>query len=553
MAKQGSCLLILALLALTTAAAQETLRGVAPQGFLIGTAVAGGGHHGVRDPFRQDELYRQVLAAEFNSVTLENWLKWEEVHPVRGEFDFGPVDEVLAFAREHRQAVRGHTLVWHNQNPTWLTEGTFTPDELRTILREHIHTVVGRYRGQIDRWDVVNEVIDDGGELRDTIWLRHLGPGYIADAFRWAHEADPDAKLFLNDYNVEGINRKSDAYYELVQELLADGVPVHGFAAQGHLAIQYPFPGGVRENLQRFSDLGLATAFTEVSVRMVLPPDGVPTEAQLERQADFCRRLLQACLSVDSCREFTVWGFNDEHSWVMTFFPGQGAPSIMRGDYSRKPAYYALLSTLAEGRLTPQGAAGLPEPKPEPKSTGAVRGTPVIDGVKDPIWLTANEIETNTWFIGTEGATARVRTMWDDDRLYVWAHITDGHLSKVNANPWEQDSFEIFVDQNHARTDFYQPDDGQFRVNFDNEQSFRGNASSANFTAATRLVDGGYIVEAAITLDHIRPEAGLMLGFDVQVNDDNGAGFRTGKVTWHDPTGASWTSTANLGVLRLLP
>ena len=551
MAQQGRNLLTLVLLAFGLAAAQDALRAVAPEGFLIGTAVAGGGHHDMlgRDPFREDPVYRQVLAEQFNSITLENWLKWEEVQPVQGEFNFGQVDEVIAFAREHNLAVRGHTLVWHNQNPTWLTEGEFTPDELRAILKEHIQTVVSRYRGQIDRWDVANEVIDGNGELRDTIWLRQLGPGYIADAFRWAHEADPDARLFFNDYNVEGINAKSNAYYRLVQELLADGVPVHGFAAQGHLAIQYPFPGRVRENLQRFADLGLDTAFTEVSVRMVLPADGVPTEAQLTRQADYYRRLLEACLSVETCQEFTVWGFNDEHSWVMTFFPGQGAPSIMRADYSRKPAYFALQATLAEGRLTPQGTAA----PPTFKATGAIRGTPVIDGVKDPLWLTANELETNTWVIGSQGATARVRTMWDDQRLYIWAHISDGQLSKVNTNPWEQDSLELFIDQNQARTDSYQPDDGQFRINFDNEQSFRGNAGPHNFVAATRIVDGGYIVEAAITLDHLRPEANLVLGFDVQVNDDNGAGHRTSKVTWHDPTGAGWTSTANFGTLRLLP
>jgi endo-1,4-beta-xylanase len=329
---------------------QDTLRWVAPKDFRIGSAAAGGGHHANReensDPFHDDETYRRLLASEFNSITPENWLKWEEVHPARDEYDFARVDDVVAFAEEHGQDVRGHALVWHNQNPAWLTEGDFTEQELRDILRDHIHTVVGRYAGRIQQWDVVNEVIDDSGQLRDTFWLRELGPSYIADAFRWAHEADPDALLFVNDYNVEGLNAKSDAYYELVTDLLAEGAPVHGFGAQGHLDIQYPFPWKVEENLRRFDDLGLATAITEVDVRMDLPA----TEEKLERQADDFRRLLEACLNVAGCQSFTVWGFNDEHSWVQGFFSGQGSPSIMDGDYSRKPSYFALQSTLAEAR-----------------------------------------------------------------------------------------------------------------------------------------------------------------------------------------------------------
>lgn len=340
-------------------AKQDTLRWVAPNDFRIGSAVAGGGHHEQQPyppPFFNDEEYRRLLAAEFNSVTPENQMKWEFIHPQQNQYNFADADAIVAFAREHGQHVRGHTLLWHSQNPPWLEQGNFTPDELREILRDHILTVVGRYKGQVQQWDVANEIFDGSGNFRtqENIWLRELGPDIIADAFRWAHEADPDALLFFNDFGVEGINAKSTAYYELTQELLADGVPVHGFSAQAHLSIQFGFPGDLEANLQRFDDLGVATALTEVDVRMVLPPDGVPTDAQLARQADDYRRALQACLNVDGCRSFTIWGFTDKYSWVPVFFANEGAATVMWDDFERKPAYCALQRALAEAN--PGGA-----------------------------------------------------------------------------------------------------------------------------------------------------------------------------------------------------
>lgn len=338
-------------------AKQDTLRWVAPKGFRIGSAVAGGGHHlnqPYPPPFFNDQEYRRLLGVEFNSLTPENQLKWEFVHPEPDVYNFGPADAIVEYAQEHGQHVRGHVLLWHSQNPAWLDQGDYSPEELREILRDHIFTVVGRYKGKIQQWDVANEIFTDGPNptlrTQQNIWLRELGPGIIADAFRWAHEADPDALLFLNDYSVEGINPKSTAYYELAQDLLAEGVPVHGFGAQGHLSIQFGFPGNMQQNLQRFDDLGLATAVTEMDVRMVLPPD----DAKLARQADDYRRALQACLNVDGCQSFTVWGFPDRYSWVHVFFQGQGAATIMWDDFERKPAYCALQRALAEA--TPGGA-----------------------------------------------------------------------------------------------------------------------------------------------------------------------------------------------------
>ncbi|WDZ90047.1 endo-1,4-beta-xylanase [Nocardiopsis sp. HUAS JQ3] len=330
-----------------------TLRWAAPDGLVIGTAVAGGGHHvdqDYPDPFTSDRRYRRILTREFSSVSPENQMKWEYIHPERGEYAFGMADRIVDFAERHGQDVRGHTLLWHSQNPAWLEEGDFTDEELREILHDHITTVVGRYEGRISQWDVANEIFDESGELRtgDNIWIRELGPGIIADAFRWAHEADPSAELYFNDYGVEDVNAKSDAYHALVQELLADGVPVHGFSAQVHLSMRYGFPSGLEENLRRFDDLGLGTALTEVDVRMAVPEGGEPTGEQLERQADYYGRALEACLAVEGCDSFTIWGFTDKYSWVPVFFEGEGAATVMDGDFDRKPAYFTLRSLLRE-------------------------------------------------------------------------------------------------------------------------------------------------------------------------------------------------------------
>lgn len=334
-------------------AQKDTLRFFTPDQLVIGTAVAGGGHHADQpypDPFPNDRPYRELVGTEFSSLSPENQSKWEFIHPERDEYNFGPMDDIVAFAEENGQVVRGHTLLWHSQNPEWLEEGDFTDAELRQILKDHVDTVVGRYAGKIHQWDVVNEVVlDDGSGLRteENVFVRELGPEVIADVFRWAHAADPEAELFFNDYGVESIGPKSDVYHELVQDLLADGVPVDGFSFQGHLSTRYGFPADVQANLQRFADLGLKTAITELDVRMDVTEGEQPTAEQLAQQSDYYTRMLDACLAVEGCNSFTLWGFTDKYSWVPVFFEGEGFATVMDEDFSRKPAYCDLQETLA--------------------------------------------------------------------------------------------------------------------------------------------------------------------------------------------------------------
>jgi endo-1,4-beta-xylanase len=320
----------------------ESLAGLGMRSDLrIGTAVD-------MDAFASDTTYRERIATEFSSVTAENVMKWETLEPEPGVRNYGPADELVDFARQNRQLVRGHVLVWHNQLPGWLTDGVasgeITPAELRGILRTHIIETVRHFRGKVWQWDVANEVIDDDGNLRDSIWLQNLGPGYIADAFRWANQADRRVRLYLNDYNIEGFSAKSDAYYALVQQLLADRVPIDGLGVQGHLGVQFGFwdANSVAANLGRFEELGLDTAITEADVRMVMPPDN----PKLQGQANGYNTLLQGCLLASRCDSFTVWGYTDKYSWVPGFFEGEGAANLLDEQFSPKPAYQAAIATL---------------------------------------------------------------------------------------------------------------------------------------------------------------------------------------------------------------
>ncbi|MEV4569580.1 endo-1,4-beta-xylanase [Nonomuraea sp. NPDC049419] len=293
---------------------------------------------------RDEPMYRTTLNREFNHVTAENAMKWESVEPERGVYTWDDADALVENARRNHQQIRGHTLLWHNQLPAWLTsgveDGSIDATELREILRDHITTQVRRYKGKIRAWDVVNEVVEEDGSMRQSIWLTHLGPGYIADAFRWAHKADPHAKLFINDYNLEWNAPKIETTLNIVKDLKAKRVPIHGIGFQGHLGIQYDYPGDWANVMQRFADLGLEVAVTELDVRMVLPV----TPEKLATQADYYRRALTDCLSVRACRELTVWGFTDLHSWVPGWFDGEGAATLLDENYAPKPAYGALLS-----------------------------------------------------------------------------------------------------------------------------------------------------------------------------------------------------------------
>ena len=334
-------------------------------GLHIGTAVD---MAALADP--ADPRYREIVASEFSTVTAENVMKWETLEPTRGTYDFGPADDLIAFAQRNRQKVRGHVLVWHNQLPAWLTEGvadgSIDKAELRDILRDHITTVVRHFKGRIWQWDVVNEAVSDPWDNPPTLhykgfWAEHLGPGYIADAFRWARAADPHALLFYNDYNIEAFGSgnpaddKTQFVYDMVKRLRAQGVPIDGVGSQGHLGTQYGNYDTlqVAAALKKFAGLGVATAFTEVDVRSrltegVLAGDSEEINPRLQASAANFSVLLQACLAERHCLSYTVWGFTDKHSWVPDWFsdPPEGMATIYDEQYQPKRAYHLMKADL---------------------------------------------------------------------------------------------------------------------------------------------------------------------------------------------------------------
>ncbi len=323
----------------------EQLRGAVPplktlaekHGVYIGAAVGA-------DQLRIKE-YAEILSREFNILTTENALKFERVHPERNVYSFAEADAIISFAEANGMRVRGHTLVWHYQLPEWITRGNYSREEWISILHDHITTVVSHYRGRVYAWDVVNEAVDDDGSLRKTIWLENIGPEYIELAFKWAHEADPQALLFYNDYGAEGLGVKSDAVYNLVKNLLEKGVPIHGVGLQMHVSTEYyPAPQDIAANIKRLSDLGLEIHITEMDVRVRLPAKS----ADLVRQAEIYRDVLMVCLSSEKFTAFVMWGFTDRYSWIPGFFSGYGSALIFDENYHPKPAYYYILKSLMQ-------------------------------------------------------------------------------------------------------------------------------------------------------------------------------------------------------------
>jgi endo-1,4-beta-xylanase len=358
---------------------EQSLREAAQaSGMLIGTAVR---------PARLSEgAYASTLAREFNMLEPEDVLKWEVVHPEQQSFDFSQADQIVDFATRHGMKVRGHTLVWHQQNPKWLTEGKYSSGELAQILEKHIKTVVGHYRGKIFAWDVVNEAFDElqPGRLRSTIWRDQPGIGlagneaassreprassaparseleargpkqsysYIEHCFRWAHEADPQALLFYNEAGAEVVNPKSDAIYAMVRDFRRRGVPIDGVGLQMHIENLRADAASISANIRRFTALGVQVQITEMDVALPVDPHGNPRPEDLQRQADIYREVATACLSHPGCRAIQTWGFTDKYSWIGSHSKQtHGAALPFDRDYVAKPAYEALRNALAAGR-----------------------------------------------------------------------------------------------------------------------------------------------------------------------------------------------------------
>ena len=339
-------MLLIALLAAAVAPA-PTLRLAADRaGLLVGAAV--------RPSLFPEAAYSETLAREFNMVEPEDAMKWWVLRPNAESFGFREGDQVVVFAQAHGIKVRGHCLVWDHNNPEWLTQGQFTPAQLAQLLREHITTVMKHYAGQVFAWDVVNEALDESGHVRDSPWynrpgigLSKKGTGYIEQAFRWAHEADPQALLFYNDNGGEGLGRKSDAIYAMVRDFRQRGIPIDGVGLQMHIAQLDLDTIAIAANIRRLTSLGVQVHITELDVSLPLDGGHAQQEDSL-RQAEVYRGIVRACLQNPGCTAIQSWGFTDKYSWIGSHSRGtRGAALMFDRAYKPKPAYDAMIEELA--------------------------------------------------------------------------------------------------------------------------------------------------------------------------------------------------------------
>ncbi len=344
--RQFSCLALFVMATVVTPSL--TLRQAAEQAHMLaGTAV--------RPSLFSEAAYSATLAREFNMIEAEDAMKWWVVRRNAGAFDFRAGDEVVRFGQAHDMKVRGHCLVWDRDNPEWLMQGNFTPAQLSQLLREHITTVMKHYAGQVFAWDVVNEALDDNGHVKDSLWYNHPGIGlsekgtaYVEQAFRWAHEADPQALLFYNEAEGEGLNRKSDAIYALVKDFKGRGVRIDGVGLQLHISDLDPDTKAVAANIARLTALGVQVHITELDVSLPVDSSGAPRRDDLLQQAAVYRAVVRACLQNPGCTAVQTWGFTDKHSWIGSHSQGtRGAPLPFDSAYKPKPAYVAMLEELS--------------------------------------------------------------------------------------------------------------------------------------------------------------------------------------------------------------
>ena len=351
---------------------ERTLKEAFKDDFYVGVALNQAQSSG------KDEKAQALIQKQFNTISPENLLKWGPVHPQPEEYNFKPADAYVAFGQQNKMFIVGHTLVWHQQTPDWVfaTEAgkPATREVLLQRMQKHIATVVGRYKGKINGWDVVNEAIaDQGGQLRPTKWLSIIGPDFVEKAFEYAHKADPKAELYYNDYSLYQ-PEKREGVIRLVKSLLAKGIPVKAIGMQGHYGLTVPTIEQVEASIVAFSKLGVEVNFTELDINVLPNPsrqqgaDIAETFSSDQKYNPYTAHLpdsVQQKLTKrytdlftlfrkhrDKIGRITFWGVTDANSWLNNW-PIRGRtsyPLLFDRQYQPKPALEAVLQTAGPGK-----------------------------------------------------------------------------------------------------------------------------------------------------------------------------------------------------------
>ena len=343
----------------------DSLKAAYQDHFLIGTAI---GNNQIMQP---NPAVSQLIAQQFNAVTPENDMKWERIHPLPDKFDFTAADKLVELAQKNNMFITGHTLMWHSQAPDWVFEneqGQFVDREtLLKRLKNHIETVVGRYKGRIQSWDVVNEALNEDGSLRNSKWRQIIGDDLIEKAFEYAHAADPDAELYYNDYNLYAPQKRAGAV-RIVRQLKAKGLRIDGVGMQGHYSLGYPDLKEVEDSIIAYAAEGVKVMITELDVSVLPFPEGAEAGADinqnlaLQEKFDPYRngltpeasdKLTQTYADLftiflrhkQDITRVTLWGTDDSMTWRNNW-PMNGRtdyPLLFDRKLQAKPAYDALL------------------------------------------------------------------------------------------------------------------------------------------------------------------------------------------------------------------
>ncbi|KZT04620.1 glycoside hydrolase family 10 protein [Laetiporus sulphureus 93-53] len=295
-----------------------------------------------------DTTYTGIMEnyEHFGQLTPENSMKWDATEPEAGTFTFTDGDTIAALAKQYGMYLRGHNCVWYEQLPDWVTDNDYNATGLTAVIQTHVSTLVGHYKGQVYAWDVINEPLNDDGSMREDVFYDTLGDSYISIALTSAREADPNAKLYINDYNIEYTGTKSTALQTLIKQLQADDVPIDGVGMESHFIVG-EVPTTLVENFQAYADLGLEFAITELDIRMELPE----TAALLEQQKSDYYTVVNACMQVSACKGVTVWDWTDKYSWIPDTFSGYGAACPYDSNYEPKPAFDGIAIAFEGGSL----------------------------------------------------------------------------------------------------------------------------------------------------------------------------------------------------------
>lgn len=346
---------------------EPTLKEAFKSNFLIGSAV--------NDNLvsKKDSLGEQIVLIEYNTITPENSMKWMYMEPEQGKFEFETADKYIDFSTKNDIAFIGHNLVWHSQLAGWV-EKIESKEELSASLKNHVQTVAARYSGKIHGWDVVNEALNEDGTLRNSLFLKQLGPDYLINSFKWAQEADPKAELYYNDYNMTRQEKRAGAI-KLVKDIQASGARIDGIGMQAHWGLEDPTLEEIETSILEYSDLGIQVMITEFDIT-VLPnpwdlegaevsqnfegsehmnpytkelPDSVNTQLA-QRYKDIFSLFKKHS---DKISRVTFWGINDGVSWLNSWpiEDRTNYPLLFDREYNRKPAYYSVLEVAKDSTL----------------------------------------------------------------------------------------------------------------------------------------------------------------------------------------------------------